>query len=248
VEGRNSLDSADIQLNEADEGVTYEYRDMNRFPDAKKLPGMLVLCLSAPRLAFYNISWLRERLDWLINTNNYAVDNGLTLTGEPNTPQEDGGLLKEELEKIQFIVLDLSPLENMDATGILYMREVVSGLRQKHILLVYAAAKGAVREIMERGGLIPKSTKGAHANIEGVIYNTVDEAVHFCEDKKKQRALAKSASTSDNNNTLTVTVDSGSGPAPPAPPLITLDEETTEKPKIAEAMFSGFGENDMSLI
>ncbi len=97
--------------------------------------------MSAPRLAFYNISWLRERLDWLINTNNFAVDSGAAAVEAADPTREDNNnnandktsMVPQKLEKIQWIILDLSPWENIDSTGVLYMREVVAGYRQKGI-------------------------------------------------------------------------------------------------------------------
>ncbi|XP_020520698.1 sulfate transporter 1.2 isoform X2 [Amborella trichopoda] len=93
------------------------YRNIEQYPEATKVPGMLILRVDSA-IYFSNSNYIRERiLRWLSD--------------------ETQELDRKGLPRIQFLVVDMSPVINIDTSGIHALEELHSSLTVKKT--VYAA-------------------------------------------------------------------------------------------------------------
>ncbi len=104
---------------------------------------------------------------------------------------------------------------------------------------------------MERGGLVPKSSQGTHINIEGLVYNTTQEAVAYALEQMRKKQLA---ATQPINVTIDPSVTT------PGSPVVLIDhpnaqsqrqqprQQVQQPPPLSESFFGGLNENELSLI
>jgi len=134
-----------------------EFLDVVRFPQCQRHPGVIIVSLGAPRLSFYNIAWFRENLDTKV-----AINNG-------------------QGNKIHSIICDLRALEQMDSTGLLYMKEMSSGLKEKGVKLVWSHVRKTVKDVLTRGGVTARNSDDDN------VFATTHEALEaiMAEDAEK---------------------------------------------------------------
>ncbi|XP_024981417.1 sulfate transporter 3.1-like [Cynara cardunculus var. scolymus] len=129
------------------------YRSMDQYQNAKTVPGILILQIDAP-IYFANSSYLRERIARWIDDE----EDRLKSTGENN---------------LQYVILALSAVGNIDTSGITMLGEVKKVMERRGLKLVLANPGGEV---------IKKLNKGKLIEVIGQewIYLTVGEAVGAC--------------------------------------------------------------------
>nr|KAJ0188450.1 hypothetical protein LSAT_V11C900458160 [Lactuca sativa] len=129
------------------------YRSIDQYQNAKNIPGILILQIDAP-IYFANAAYLRERiLRW--------VDE------EENKLKSLGG------NSLQYVVLSLSAVGNIDTSGITMLGEVKKLMERRGLKLILANPGGEVIKKMNKAKLI--DVVG-----EEWIYLTVGEAVGAC--------------------------------------------------------------------
>ena len=102
------------------------FADASRHPDAKGIPGLLILRLDAP-LYFFNANVARSEILALIGRS------------DPSPTR---------------LILDLGATADLDTTTSDMLHELVARLRDDEVELFLAQVKGAVRDRMARAGLI----------------------------------------------------------------------------------------------
>ncbi|KAI3678887.1 hypothetical protein L6452_38191 [Arctium lappa] len=129
------------------------YRSMDQYQNAKTVPGILILQIDAP-IYFANSSYLRERIARWIDDE----EDRLKSSGENN---------------LQYVILALSAVGNIDTSGITMLGEVKKVMERRGLKLVLANPGGEV---------IKKLNKGKLIEVIGQewIYLTVGEAVGAC--------------------------------------------------------------------
>lgn len=122
-----------------------EYRNVKRFDDLETWPELLVLRVDAP-FAFVNIQTIKDKV--------------------MNEVQKRNGALK-------YVVLDAGSVAYIDATGVIGLRELIEGLDEKGIQILFAEMIGPVRDVFNRDELISKDQ-------EKVFFLTTNDAVNYC--------------------------------------------------------------------
>ncbi|CAH1447374.1 unnamed protein product [Lactuca virosa] len=129
------------------------YRSIDQYQNAKTIPGILILQIDAP-IYFANVAYLRERiLRW--------VDE------EEDKLKSLGG------NSLQYVVLALSAVGNIDTSGITMLGEVKKLMERRGLKLILANPGGEVIKKMNKAKLI--DVVG-----EEWIYLTLGEAVGAC--------------------------------------------------------------------
>lgn len=100
------------------------YRNVERFPEAQTVPGILALRLDA-QFYFGNVNFLKETL--------------AELEARETTP-------------LRAVVIDASGVNQIDASAEAALREILADYRSRQIRLVLASVKGPVRDVLERSG------------------------------------------------------------------------------------------------
>ncbi|GFY96497.1 sulfate transporter 1;3 [Actinidia rufa] len=135
---------------------TNVYRNMKQYPEATKVPVVLIVRVDSA-IYFSNSNYIKERiLRWL-------------------TDEEE--LLKTEyLPKIQFLIVEMSPVTDIDTSGIHALEEVHRSLQKRDVQLVLANPGQVV---------IDKLHASDFANLisEDKIFLTVADAVVTCSPK-----------------------------------------------------------------
>ncbi|KAI8548232.1 hypothetical protein RHMOL_Rhmol07G0257400 [Rhododendron molle] len=140
---------------------TNVYRNIQQYPEATKVPGVLIVRVDSA-IYFSNSNYIKERiLRWL-------------------TDEEE--LLKAAyLPKIQFLIVEMSPVTDIDTSGIHALEELLSSLRKRDVQLVLANPGRTV---------IDKLFASDFANSigENKIFLTVADAVVTCAPKSVEEA------------------------------------------------------------
>nr|GMC83279.1 sulfate transporter 1.3-like [Ipomoea batatas] len=126
------------------------YRNVLQYPDATKLPGILILRVDSA-IYFSNCNYVRDRaLLWLSDEEDKLKENNGT--------------------KIQLMIIDLSPVIDIDTGGIHAVEDLHKSLEKRHVQLILANPGHKVMDKLHTSGL---------ANVigEDKIFLTVADAV-----------------------------------------------------------------------
>jgi SulP family sulfate permease len=103
---------------------TESYRNLDRFPEARRVPGMTLVRVDAP-FYFGNVTFLRD-----------------TVTR-----------LRDECpERLRALVIDASSINELDSSAATALFEIADEADVHGFLLFFAGAKGPVRDVMQRSG------------------------------------------------------------------------------------------------
>ncbi|KAK3148107.1 hypothetical protein QOZ80_3BG0290800 [Eleusine coracana subsp. coracana] len=99
------------------------YRNVEQYPDATKVPGVLIVRVDSA-IYFTNSNYIKERiLRWL---------------------RDEEELMDQKLPKIDFLIVDLSPVIDIDTSGIHALEELLKALEKRKVQLVLANPGTAV--------------------------------------------------------------------------------------------------------
>ncbi|XP_059625905.1 sulfate transporter 3.1-like [Cornus florida] len=129
------------------------FRSVDQYPNANTVPGILVLKIDAP-IYFANSSYLRERTSRWVN----EEEDRLKSSGEAS---------------LNYVILDMGAVGNIDTSGISMLEEVKKNLDRRELKLVLANPGGEVMKKLNKSKFI--ETIG-----QEWIYLTVGEAVGAC--------------------------------------------------------------------
>ncbi|KAK6239162.1 hypothetical protein QUC31_004631 [Theobroma cacao] len=129
------------------------YRNVEQYPNTNNVAGVLILEIDAP-IYFANSSYLRERISRWID----EEEDKLKSTGETS---------------LQYIILDMSAVGNIDTSGISMLEEVKKTTDRRGLKLVLANPGAEVMKKLNKSKFL--ETIG-----QEWIYLTVGEAVEAC--------------------------------------------------------------------
>ncbi|XP_077236081.1 putative sulfate transporter 3.3 [Tasmannia lanceolata] len=139
------------------------YRDLHHYKDAIRVPGFLILSIEAP-VNFANTNYLVERITRWIEEEEEKEGQG-----------EKGGL--------EFVVIDLSGVSTIDATGISLLTELKKVTDNRDMEFVLVNPVGEVVEKLVRANQVHKFMCGDH------LFLTVGEAIVSLSSKVKDGGL-----------------------------------------------------------
>ncbi|KAL8110758.1 hypothetical protein AgCh_026485 [Apium graveolens] len=130
--------------------------DVNQYPMAVMLPGVLSVRIKSPLLCFANATFIRERISkWAIEKEEMDAKGIVTTKGT-----------------IQLVILDMSNLTNIDTTGLATLEELYEQLLSQGIMLAITNPKWQVVHKLKVSNLVKK--------IEGRVFLTIGEAADAC--------------------------------------------------------------------
>lgn len=129
------------------------YRNVDQYPNTNNVPGVLILEIDAP-IYFANASYLRERISRWIDDE----EDKLKSSGETN---------------LQYVILDMSAVGNIDTSGISMLDEVEKITERRGLKLVLANPGAEVMKKMNKSKFLEKIG-------QEWIFLTVGEAVGTC--------------------------------------------------------------------
>ncbi|XWS21543.1 hypothetical protein CRYUN_Cryun30bG0063300 [Craigia yunnanensis] len=135
---------------------TTVYRNILQYPEAAKVPGLLIVRVDSA-IYFSNSNYVKERiLRWLINE-----EEQVKATRQPT---------------IQFLIVEMSPVTDIDTSGVHALEELHRSLQKKGVQLILANPGPVV---------IDKLHASNFANLIGddKIFPTVADAVSSCSPK-----------------------------------------------------------------
>ncbi|KAL5731489.1 Solute carrier 26 [Ranunculus cassubicifolius] len=136
--------------------LTSVYRNVEQYPNATKVPGTLIVRVDSA-IYFSNSNYIKERiLRWL-------------------TDEEDQ-LKVNELPKIDFLIVEMSPVTDIDTSGIHALEELYRSLQKRDIELMLANPGQAVIDKLYASN-IPELIGSSR------IFLTVADAVLTCKPK-----------------------------------------------------------------
>ncbi|KAK1301430.1 Sulfate transporter 1.2 [Acorus calamus] len=137
------------------------YRNIDQYPEATKVPGVLVVRVDSA-IYFSNSNYVKERiLRWL--------------------QDEEERIKSKDLPEIQYLIVELSPVTDIDTSGILALEELFRSLQKREIQLVLANPGNTVMDKLI-------SSKFTEMIGQDKIFLTVGEAVLTCAPKALEEA------------------------------------------------------------
>ncbi|KAF9618565.1 hypothetical protein IFM89_002260 [Coptis chinensis] len=130
------------------------YRNVNQYPNAMSVPGVLILQIDAP-IYFANSSYLRERISRWINE------------------EEEKLKSQGEMMSLQYVILDMGAVGSIDTSGISMFEEVKKNIDRRGLTLVLANPGSEVMKKLDKSKFIDDIG-------QEWIYLTVGEAVGAC--------------------------------------------------------------------
>ncbi|KAL0846218.1 hypothetical protein Bca101_019464 [Brassica carinata] len=130
------------------------YRNIEQYPQATAVSGLIILHIDGP-IYFANSSYLRDRIGRWID-------------------EEEEKLRKSEENSLQYIILDLSAVGNIDTSGISMLEEVNKILGRRDLKLVIANPGAEVMKKLSKSKFIESIGKDW-------MHLTVAEAVSACD-------------------------------------------------------------------
>ncbi|KAI7728991.1 hypothetical protein M8C21_023533, partial [Ambrosia artemisiifolia] len=139
--------------------MTSVYRNIGQYPEANKIPGVLIVRIDSA-IYFSNSNYIKERiLRWLaVEEDN---EDNLKATYQP---------------RIQFLIVELSPVTDIDTSGIHAFEELYRSLQKRDVQLILANPGQQVLDKLYASGF--PDLIG-----ENKIFLTVADAVHTCSPK-----------------------------------------------------------------
>ncbi|CAN1345445.1 High affinity sulfate transporter 2 [Linum perenne] len=135
---------------------TTVYRNIQQYPEATKVPGVLIVRVDSA-IYFSNSNYAKERiLRWLLD--------------EEERIQVSGEL------KVQFLIVEMSPVTDIDTSGIHAFEELYKSLKKRDIQLILANPGPVVMEKLH-------SSELTNLIGEDHIFLTVADAVNSCSPK-----------------------------------------------------------------
>ncbi|KAJ8559321.1 hypothetical protein K7X08_003379 [Anisodus acutangulus] len=129
------------------------YRNVEQYPNTNNVPGVLILDIGAP-IYFTNSSYLRERISrWIDDEEEKLKSSGETT--------------------LQYVILDMGAVGNIDTSGISMFEEVKKNLHRRDLKLVLANPGAEVMKKLNKAKFI--ETLGHEW-----MFLTVGEAVEAC--------------------------------------------------------------------
>uniref|UniRef100_A0A5B7A0P2 Putative sulfate transporter 1.3-like n=1 Tax=Davidia involucrata TaxID=16924 RepID=A0A5B7A0P2_DAVIN len=138
---------------------TTVYRNIQQYPDATKVPGVLIVRVDSA-IYFINSNYIKERiLRWLTDE-----EEELKETNQP---------------RIQYLIVEMSPVTDIDTSGIIALEELNKNLQKRDVQLVLANLGPVV---------IDKLHASNFATLigEDKIFLTVGDAVLTCAPKMEE--------------------------------------------------------------
>lgn len=129
------------------------YRNLEQYPNANNVPGILILEIDAP-IYFANSSYLRERIARWID----EEEDRIKCSGETS---------------LQYVILEMSAVGNIDTSGLSMLEELRKSVDRRGLKLVLANPGGEVMKKLNKSQFIENMG-------QNWIYLTVGEAVGAC--------------------------------------------------------------------
>ncbi|KAJ1268367.1 hypothetical protein BS78_07G129400 [Paspalum vaginatum] len=135
------------------------YRNTDQYPNASHVPGVVIVRVDSA-IYFSNSNYIRERiLRWLTDAEDKVKADGLP--------------------KINFLIVEMSPVTDIDTSGIHALGDLYRNLQKRGIQLLLSNPGPAVIEKLQSS----KLTEDIGSNN---IFLTVADAVRFCTSKSMQ--------------------------------------------------------------
>ncbi|GLJ36225.1 hypothetical protein SUGI_0727240 [Cryptomeria japonica] len=132
---------------------TCVYRSIQQYPQANRIPGILVLRIDSP-IYFANANYIKDRLlRWI--------------------EEEERKLVKLDQMMLRFIVLELSSVTTMDTSGLNILEELKKTLNRQNMQLVLANPTSQLLEKLHKSNFMEVLEQKS-------VFVTVDEAVIVC--------------------------------------------------------------------
>ncbi|MCL7041936.1 hypothetical protein MKW94_028079 [Papaver nudicaule] len=150
------------------------YRDIEQYPSAEKVPGVLILQLGSP-IYFANCTYVRERISrWM---------------------DHEQSISDSKAADIEHIILDMGGVTAIDMTGIGMLTEVLKSIERKGINVLIANPKIEVMEKLMLSNLVETIGKDS-------MFLSINDAVEAC--RFNLRSSKKLIDRSDSTNTSKV--------------------------------------------
>jgi ABC-type transporter Mla MlaB component len=128
------------------------YRNLQQYPNAEAFPGILLYRVDAP-LYFANVNYIRDQL------------RGYILHNPANVSDDEPA--------IQYVIVEMSPMSHIDATGLSALSEIIEELEDQGIQLALANPSASVIQQLELDNIPERLGKEW-------IFVRMHDAIQFC--------------------------------------------------------------------
>ncbi|KAK6940780.1 SLC26A/SulP transporter domain [Dillenia turbinata] len=141
------------------------YRGVEQYPVANNVPGVLILAIGSP-IYFANSSYLRERISRWVD-------------------EEEDKLKSSEETSLQYVILDMSSVGNIDTSGISLLEELKKKLERRGLKLVLANPDAEVMKKLNKSKFIELLGHEWICLTVGEAVGACNFMLHSCKPKPK---------------------------------------------------------------
>lgn len=153
---------------------THHYRNIKQYPNAERYDGIVLIRVDAP-IYFANTQHVRdkiqkyyERAEAKLHEEHYQQNNNKAAPAE-----ENNALVSSEVQRVQFVVLELSPVSHIDTAALHTLHEMKSIFAEENVQLCLANPNPRVMQRLVQSGFVDEIGR-EH------IFVATHDAVHYC--------------------------------------------------------------------
>lgn len=153
---------------------THQYRNIKQYPDAELYDGIVLVRVDAP-IYFANTQHVRDKIQKYYKRAEETLHDTHEIHNI-NAANNEIGPLQNDVQHLQFVVLDLSPVSHIDTSGLHTLQEMNATFQEdKGVQLCLSNPNPRVTQRLVQSGLANEIGRNH-------IFVSMHDAVHFCLD------------------------------------------------------------------
>jgi sulfate transporter 4 len=187
---------------------THHYRNIKQYPKAERYDGIVLIRVDAP-IYFANTQNVREKIQKYLERAEEKLQEEHRHSSRRNSngeSDENNVLLYNEVQRVQFVVLELSPVSHIDTSALHMMHEIKTMFCDENIQLCLANPNPRVMQRLVHSGFADEIGRDH-------IFVALHDAVHYClnhmDNVEIEKHLSQVSLSRLNEQTNDVVVDNG---------------------------------------
>ena len=184
---------------------THHYRNIKQYPNAERYDGIVLIRVDAP-IYFANTQHVKDKIQ------KYYERAGAMLKEEHHNQSsnaapadENNAIVSNEVQRVQFVVLELSPVGHIDTAALHTLHEMKVIFLEENVQLCLANPNPRVMQRLVQSGFVDEIGRDH-------IFVALHDAVHYCLNHMDSLEISKQLSQLSINK-----LDEQNGDSEPAP-------------------------------
>mmetsp|Transcript_48686 Transcript_48686/g.117756 ORF Transcript_48686/g.117756 Transcript_48686/m.117756 type:complete len:863 (-) Transcript_48686:95-2683(-) len=169
---------------------TAQYRNIKQYPEAETYDGIIVVRIDAP-IYFANVQHVRDKVQKYFNRAAKNLSSAEQMNNDDNDIRDPSS---EEVQRVQFVILELSPVAHIDTTGLHAIQEMASTFKKNDDVQLCLANPN--RRVMHRLVSSGLANEIGRDHIYVSTHDAIDDCLHHM-DRRELKRVYESAQALD---------------------------------------------------